>query len=190
MALQKLLTDFVLFPCKYKKEKLQKVPFHEIMNEPLDLKMVSKKDLENDTIRDLIKKGNEMCRKKCSHPPCDSHYSLTNVFGNFKADIKLHRLVLAAGVPRSNGLIVRTFSAMQLIDFLNNLAISASIWFGVSVLSLFIMPVNVKFMGRKKNNWKSRRVHREERIQRLHGCMKVAPRSYCQCSYCKKFLRA
>ena len=172
---------------KYKQEQLQRVPFHEIITEPLDLRMVSEKDLMNETVQEIIKKGNEMCSKKCSHPPCQSYYSLTDAFGNFKADIGLHRLVLAAGVPRSNGLIVNTFPSMQLIDFLNNLAVSASIWFGVSVLSLFMIPLNFKFMDVNKNNLKSRRVHTKQRLERIHGHIQVYPRSYCQCSYCQRF---
>ena len=163
---------------QYKQEKLERVPFREIMAEPSDFRMISEQDLENDTVKNIIKEGNLMCSKRCTRPPCDSYYSLTDAFGYFKADIRQGRLVLAAGVPQSNGLIVRTFPAMQLIDFLNNLAISASIWFGVSILSLCMMPVNTRIMTRKKNNSMSLRVHRQERIRRLRRCVKVVPEQF------------
>ena len=171
---------------KYKQEQLQRVPFHEIITEPLDLRMVSEMDLMNETVQEIIKKGNEMCSKKCSHPPCQSYYSLTDAFASFKADIGQHRLVLAAGVPRSNGLIVKTFPSMLLIDFLNNLAISASIWFGVSVLSLFMIPLNIKFRDVKKNNLKSRRVHTKQRLERIHRQIGVTSRQFCRCLYCQR----
>ena len=181
-------TDFCGPDCntEYKKEQLQRVPFHEMMIEPLDLRMVSEMDLMNETVKEIIKKGNEICSKKCSHPPCQSYYSLTDAFGSFNPDIGQHRLVLAPGVPRSNGLIVNTFPSMQLIDFLNNLAISGSIWFGVSVLSLFMIPLNFNLMDMKQNNFKARRVHRKERLERIHRKIRGTPRAFCKCPYCQR----
>lgn len=79
-----------------RKKRNFRVPFHEIMSEPLELRMVKEKHLENETVKNILKEGNEMCSKKCSGPFCDSYYSLIDALGYFKGDIGLHRLVLAA----------------------------------------------------------------------------------------------
>ena len=174
----------------YKRNRLKRVPFHEIMEDPLDLKMVSHEDLMNDTISNIIREGNEMCRKKCSQPPCDSYYTLTDAGGHFKPKIEKNRVVLAAGVSRANGLIVRTFPAILLMDFLNNLGISASIWFGVSVFSLVMMPVEVSSSWKQRRRPKLRkRIHRRQRMQRLHRQSRVGPKGYCKCLYCQMYLK-
>ena len=189
-CLPDIRADFCEGDCniKFKSEKLGRVPFHEMITEPRDLKMVSSQDLMNGTIRIIIQKGNEMCRKKCTHRPCDSYFSLTDASEFYKPMVG-NNLVLAAGVARTNGLIVNTFPSMQLIDFLNNLAISASIWFGVSVLSICMTPVTLfsfwTTFGTKEQFQK--RIHRKERIERLHRQMKVTRRYYCRCPYCQRY---
>ena len=174
---------------QYKKEKLGRVPFHEIITDISDDRMVSQEDLKNQTIRNIIREGNEECRKKCRHHACDSYYSLTEASGFFKPSLG-SELVLAAGIPRSNGLIVKTFPLMPLINFVNNLAVSASIWFGVSVLSLVMFPVKLLKSWSQKRKLKSlRRVGRSQRLKGLDRKIKITPRNYCRCLYCQKFLK-
>ena len=176
----------------YKRDNLKRVPFHEIIEEPFDLEMVSNTDLKDERVRKIIRKGNEMCSKRCSQPPCDSYYTLTDAAAHFKPAIQENRVVLAAGVPRANGLIVSTFPVILLIDFLNNLAISASIWFGVSVVSLLMMPMQVTFSWKQRKRPKLRkRIHRRQRMQHLHRQSRVSPKGYyyCKCLYCQKYLK-
>ena len=183
--------DFCEGECniQFQSDKVGRIPFHEMITEPTDLKMVSSQDLMNATFRSIIEQGDNMCRNKCNHRSCDSYFSLTDASAFYKPMVG-ENFVLAAGVARTNGLIVNTFPSMQLIDFLNNLAISASIWFGVSVLSICMTPVTALFVwstfGTKAKSHK--RIHRKQRMERLHRRMKVTPRYYCRCAYCQRYL--
>ena len=153
---------------KYKKEKLGRVPFHEMIADPSDDKMVSEEDLNNQTIKRIILQGNEECSKICIHHSCSSFYTLTDAAGYYKPSLGNRSIVLAAGVPRSNGLIVRTFPMMVLIDFLNNIGVSASIWLGVSVFSLFTIPFKIFSFWNQSKPRSQRRLHRRRRMERLH----------------------
>ena len=151
--------------------------------------MVSEEDLKNKRVRDIIREGIDKCSKKCKYHACDSYYSLTEASGFFKSSLD-SQLVLATEIPRSNGLIVRTFPLMLFINFLNNLAGSASVCFGVSILSLIMFPVKLFTSWSQKRKLKSlRRVDRSQRLEHLHHEIKITPRSYCRCSYCKKFFK-
>ena len=189
-CLPDIRADFCEGECniQFQSENLERVPFHEMITEPTDLKMVSSQELMNETFRKITQEGNKRCGKKCNHRSCDSYFSLTDASGFLKPMVG-NNLVLAAGVARTNGLIVNTFPSMQLIDFLNNLAISASIWFGVSVLSICMTPVTALFVwstfGTKAKSHK--RIHRKQRMERLHRRMKVTPRYYCRCAYCQRY---
>ena len=158
--------DFCESECNtnYKKERLARVPFHEIIADPSDDRMVSEEDLNNQTITTIILQGNEECSKHCMHRSCSSFYTLTDAAGYYKPLLGNRSIVLAAGVPRSNGLIVRTFPIMLLIDLLNNMAVSASIWLGASVFSLFMIPFKIFSFWNKRKSRPQRRLHRRFRL--------------------------
>ena len=182
------IADFCRPKCniQFMQERLGRVPPHEIIMQPFDSIVLSQKDLMNETVRKIITEGNQMCAEKCYHLPCDSYYSLTDASGYFKETVNEGDLVLAAGVPRANGLIIKMFPVMQLIDLLNNLAISASIWFGVSVLTVFMIPVRLSFCWVTKKNKIHQRVHAKHRMKRFHHQIRVTPRDFCRCSYCQR----
>ena len=167
---------------KYKKQKLGRVPFHEIITSISDDRMVSQEDLKNQTIRSIILKGIDKCNKKCKHHACDSYFSLTDVSGFWKHSLG-SELVLAAGIPRSTGLIVKTFPLVLFVELLSNLAVSASIWFGISVLSLIMFPVKLfnlfKSWSRKRKLRSLRRVGPRQRLIGLDREIKITSRSYC-----------
>ena len=177
---------------KYKKEKLGRVPFHEIITEISDDRMVSQEDLNNQTVQDIILEGIEKCSKMCRHYPCHSYYSLTDASGFWKQSLG-NELVLAAGTTRSTDVTVETFPVVLFVDLLKNLAVSASIWFGVSVLSLVMFPVKLfnlfKSWSQKRKLRLLKRVGRSQRLKLLHRKIKITPRSYCRCSYCQMFFK-
>lgn len=172
---------------KYQRKYLGRLPFHEMITEISDERMILQRDLRNQTIRNLIRRGAQECSEKCIHDPCDSYFTLTDAAGHFDPALGHRQLVLAAGVPRSNGLIVRTFPLMLLIDFLNNLAVSASMWLGISVLSLVIFPAKIfSFYSQKRKFKFLRRFGQKQRLERLHRQLKITPRSFCPCAYCQR----
>ena len=162
----------------FMRKNLERVPFNEMIVDPLDVKMVSEEDLKNNTVRDVIEKGTQLCNKKCSQPPCDSYYTLTDTNAYYKPHLKDDSVVIAAGTPKANGLIIRTFPMIQLIDFLNNLAVSASIWFGVSILSFLMF--SAKYLSRKKEIQLKNRTSRSQRMAQRHRQIKVTPQDHCQ----------
>ena len=163
------ITDYWAESCqrecstRFQREKLQRFPFYEMTAELSDLKIISKNDLKNETIRKEFLQIIDECNKKCLHRRCNIFYTLTDAGGYLKSSLDHDKIVLAAGVPKSNGLIIRTFPLMILVDFLNNVAVSAVIWYGVSILSLFMIPVKAYFF------WKERKkVSPRGRLQRTH----------------------
>ena len=148
---------------RLQRERLQRFPFYEMTTELSDLRMVSRNTLKNETIRKEIKKITNECSKKCVYRQCATYYTLTNAGGYLKSSIDHDKIVLAAGVPKSNSLAIRTFPLMFLVDFLNNIAVSAIIWLGVSMLSLFMIPIKVYFFWKDRN-----KVNARGRLQRTH----------------------
>ena len=164
---------------RLQRERLQRVPFREMTTDLSDLNMVSENDLKNETISKEFLQITDECSNKCLYRRCATYYTLTDVGGYLKSSIDHDRIVLAAGVPKSNGLIIRTFPLMFLIDFLNNVAVSAVIWLGVSMLSLLMIPVKVYFLWKDRNKINPRgRLRRRHRIQGLQRRATLGPQSF------------
>ena len=186
------LTNFCVSQCniEYKKTCLNRVPFNEMILEPLDMYMVSLNDFQNETFKQLIREGNDLCRKKCDRRYCKSYYSLTDAAGYSKLDEEFDGLIIAAGVPKSNELTVTTFPSLSLIDYLNNMAVSGSIWFGISLLSLSMLPFRIASHKEKKSKVsRSKRLSRVQRLTKIHQGLKANPKFYCPCVYCRKRVR-
>ena len=185
--------DFCAPDCNtaYKKKYLDRVPFHEIITVPVDMKMVSKHDFKNETVKKIIQAGNQKCSEQCHFHSCDSHYSLTHVGGYYDSTVKSDRLILAAGVPKTNGFIVTTFPSLSLMDYFNTLAVSGSIWLGVSALSISMFPISImaKYYNKKhtkKQQKKHKRVPGVKTPEMIDRQTKVVPRIYCPCRYCRR----
>ena len=179
ICFSKCYTEFV-------KSRLNRVPFDEQITEPVNLRMVSKEDLTNNSFAQQLNVGHYDCLRQCSRHDCNDYYSTTDLSGYWKPLSEHEGLVLAVGPPSTSGLIVKTYPSLILIDFLNNVAVSGSIWLGVSVLSIAMFPIKL---------WKSRQGRgREEksRLQRLNVCRKrviIKPRIYCPCLYCQQHFK-
>ena len=115
---------------------LKRVPFDEITTDPIPFRIMSKDDMSNSTFRELVVVGNQKCRSLCLQHECNQYYSMTTATGYWKSRPEHDGMTIAVGTPSSNDLIVTTYPAFTLIDFLNNLAVSGSIWLGVSVMSI------------------------------------------------------
>ena len=143
---------------KYVMSSLNRVPFDEGISEPYPLKILSEVDLSNDSIRESVDFGNNKCRKECRRQDCNQYYSITDVSGYWQPRTLHNGLVIAAGTPSSNGLFINSYPSLTLRDFLNNLAVSASVWLGVSVLSIVMFPV--KSLSMKRLEKPKSRIHR------------------------------
>ena len=170
----------------YTKTILNRVPFQEMISQPLDFKMMSETDLHNDTFKKLLKIGYEICKYQCATKACRPFYTMTSVDAYSKPHVGYNHLIVAAGVPKSNELIVKTYPSITLFDYLNNLAVSGSIWLGVSVLSIIMYPIRLvkKYVGTKADRFQNR-VEGNDRLKRFHDSFNITSRHNCSCSYCR-----
>ena len=165
---------------------LKRVPFDEFISEPIDLQMVTSDDIKNETFQELVRIANSQCERACVRQPCNQYYSITDVSGYWRPKMKHNSLVIAAGTPVSNGLVINTYPSLVFLDFLNNLGVSGSIWLGVSVVS--ITMYSMKLLTKKRVNEKARQ-SKKRRLSRTQKQFNISPRSYCCCSYCQKHYR-
>ena len=121
---------------KFVKQRLNKVPFDEIISEPQDCLMLLPQDLRNKTVKSIVAEGKEYCSRICWQPSCHYGYTLTEA-SDYRIPVYGDNIVLVTGLPKSNELQIQTFPGISLIDFLNSLCVSSSMWLGVSILSLF-----------------------------------------------------
>lgn len=169
-------TDFV-------QSRLNRVPFDEQIAEPVALRMVSREDLRNDSFAQLLNIGNDQCLRQCNRRHCNHFYSTTYLSGYWKPFAEHKGLVLAVGPPSTSGLVVKTYPSLIFIDFLNNVAVSGSIWLGVSVLSIAMFPIKLWKLEQGKER------EEKSRLPRLKVCRKpaiITPRVYCPCVYCQQ----
>ena len=165
---------------------LKRVPFDEFISEPIDLPMVTSDDLKNETFQELVRIANKKCVTACARQACNQYYSITDVAAYWKPKMKHNSLVIAAGTPVSNGLVINTYPSLVFLDFLNNLGVSGSIWLGVSVVS--ITMYSMKLLTKKRVNEKARQ-SKKRRLSRTQKQLNISPRLYCSCSYCQNHYR-
>lgn len=177
----------------YIRSKLNRLPFNEILYDHENLQILSYKDLENKTIKEIVSQGTEYCKNKCWQTVCDYDYVLTEVDAHNHED-STNYITLVVGVPKENVLIIRSFPFMTLITYLNNIGISVSVWFGFSILSVLLYPFEYCTRTFKK----TRNVHKQhnrvtKRVsfhQKGENSKKaMIPRIYCPCSFCQSFFK-
>ena len=174
----------------YTKQNLNRVSFDSVITEPLDLPMILGKDVQNDTLMEMLQEEELQCKRDCAQShPCESHYTVTDTAGYHVPKYGKEKIVLAAGIPRSNAIIINTLPSVTLFDFLNNLAISGSIWLGVSVLSAAMFPV--KFIVRyfEKRTVGQQTTVTRARIPHIAHNTNIVLRIYCPCPYCQDYFK-
>ena len=185
-------------------QRVGRYPFSEIISTSDNMKILSAIDLQNQSVATKVKEIDEICRKECSHRQCESCYTLTDAAEYSTPDVN-DSLILVAGVPKSNGLTVKTLPFMKLIEYINHICVSGSIWLGVSVLSAYplkhlwlknienrrgrerarlqrLQPKSVATSPSAKEKWQQMKVNHIE----IHPGFKVMPRPYCPCSFCRQ----
>ena len=164
-------------------ESLGKVPLDEVISDPVPLLMLSEEDLKNRTFQEKIQSGKESCHSQCFRQPCSRCYSIPQVAPYWKPMSDHSGIVIASGTPASYGFVVKSYPNLTLIEFLNDLAVSACIWFGVSFLSLPTFPSNINWRKVKNEKWYTKRLNSSDR----HG--RIRPRIYCPCSNCQSYFK-
>ena len=123
------------------------------------------------------------------------------------SDNKMRKTIsLVAAVPKANGLAINSFPIMTLINYLNNIGVTASIWFGVSILSLSLYPFKLlgREVNRRRNKCRTGLGRNQQNLKkkesnpnfyhflgskRNESKMIPVPRIYCPCSFCQKFFK-
>lgn len=78
------------------------------------LEMMSETDLRNDTLKSLLEIGYEICKLQCAAKACRPLYTMTSVDAYSKPHVGYDHLIVAAGVLKSNELIVKTYPSISL----------------------------------------------------------------------------
>ena len=166
---------------KFVKQRLNRVPFDEIISSPEDSVMLLPQDLRNKTVKSIVEEGKEYCNRICWQPSCYYGYSLTEA-SDYRIPVYRDGIVLVAGLPQSNELRIQTFPGISLIDFVNSLCVSSSMWLGVSILSLF--PAKF-FRSRqhKAHSVTSTSPANDVRLNRTNA--KFIQRNRCKCLHCQ-----
>ena len=190
---------------QYKKHHINRLPFNEILFHPQDLRILSEDDFKNETIKRIVSEGIAYCDKICWQTFCDYDYAMTEIAAY--SDNKMRKTIsLVAAVPKANGLAINSFPIMTLINYLNNIGVTASIWFGVSILSLSLYPFKLlgREVNRRRNKCRTGLGRNQQNLKkkesnpnfyhflgskRNESKMIPVPRIYCPCSFCQKFFK-
>ena len=175
----------------YIRSKVNRLPFNEVLYSHDDLQILSDKDLQNEIVKEIVSQGTEYCKNKCRQTVCDYDYALTEVNAYNNSFDSENRITLVAGVPKANGLTISSFPFMTLFTYLNNIGVSASVWFGFSILSVLLYPYEYYTRTSKKTT---------RNVRKQHNCVtnhqkgenskrKMIPRIYCPCSICQSFFK-
>jgi hypothetical protein len=120
-------------------KQINRFPFTEMTDKPLDYKHVSSYDFENSTTFNVIVKVNDDCLVKCWRPKCFKRFCITSVTALHYGKNKFGFLV---EMPQNPSTIIRTFPKVTFLDFFIYIFSAFGLWFGLSVLSLDPMKMN------------------------------------------------
>ena len=127
--------------CLFKQYRsINRVPFTEICTTAEDMKILSLKDMRNETVKSFVKETEHYCEERCSRPPCSYLVSFTNIYHKHHPLIK--NIMFTPITESSPGYNIKLVPSMTTIEFIQFLCNPIGIWFGFSVLSLH--PVNMK----------------------------------------------
>ena len=177
------------------KETVNRYPFSEIITSNDSLKILSTRDLQKQDIFLKVQEVDDKCHEACNHRQCLSYYTLTEA-AEYATPEGDETLILVAGVPKSNGITVKTLAFMTLIEYINHVCVSGSIWLGVSVLSAFpgrlfdkkhLRKMRLRMNDRKNKmntarSWQSLQIHKKSRVS-------IVPRLYCPCNDCRRHFK-
>ena len=131
--------------CLFKKYRsINRVPFTEICTTAEDTKVLSLKDMRDETIKKFVEETEHYCEERCSRPPCTYLVSFTNIYQKHHPKIK--KLMFTPITESSPGYNIKLVPFMTIIEFIQFLCNPIGLWFGFSVLSLH--PVNMKSLYR------------------------------------------
>ena len=113
-------------------EKLHKIPFSFMVNESIDLKMMSYLDVIRPEAAKTLSQIQDFCSSEvCSHRSCkdltDTTTTTANMFPVF---------ILRIIVPLSPSIFITANPALKLVEFLTQVMSILSTWTGVSIMSL------------------------------------------------------
>ena len=128
--------------CLFKEYKnISRVPFSEIVTNPnTDFKILSLKDMRNETMKKIVKETEHYCEDKCSHKPCFQSVTFTDNhhFHHFSIKTVMFTL-MSEGSPTYE---ITSNPFMTTTEFIQFLCNPIGIWFGFSIISLH--PKNLK----------------------------------------------
>lgn len=112
-----------------------RVPFSEIIDEPVNLKAVSYKDLEDKSFEDLFIRLENSCNDKCRMMPCFHTFCITIPISNLDERF-VNKTKMSIYTPEVPVTIVYTSAQISLVEFVIYILSSFGIWFGVTVASI------------------------------------------------------
>ena len=128
--------------CLFKKYRnISRVPFSEIVTNPnTDFKILSLKDMRNETMKKFVKQTEDYCERRCSYKPCFQSVTFTDNKEFYLFSIKTVMFaVMSEGSPKYE---ITSIPSMTIIEFIQFLCNPIGIWLGFSIISLH--PKNLK----------------------------------------------
>ena len=141
--------------CLMKKltEKLKKVPFSEIISDPIDLKHVHELDLVNDETKAFLNNSEFFCNKLCKNADCNFDFSVTHIKEEHdfwrRGSIYSPNIIIHVKVPDFPTMKVKHRPKLLLTEFLIYLLNCIGLYLGISILSLNPFRLWMKKMGRR-----------------------------------------
>ena len=125
-----------------KMKEIGRVPFSEIITDPVDLKHVNFNDMYNKTRLKLIQSYYDGCEGKCHRPLCDTRFSTSDVHLRTETHGGLVAFIVRMLVPDKPSIEITHTACVTFLDFLIYLCSSIGMWFGFSVTSLMNIRVS------------------------------------------------
>ena len=112
-------------------QKLNKIPFSFMVNESIDMKMVSYLDVIRPETAKTLFQIQHVCSEICSHRSCKDLTEMT-----FTTSTMFPVFILRVIVPLYPSIFITANPALKLVEFLTQVMSILSTWTGVSIMSL------------------------------------------------------
>ena len=146
--------------------KLNRVTGSGFHHQAFDVKMITRKDYENETLANRATKDFSTCHLLCRiQTECYTKFSKTSV-----VEYKSEDLTINSMVPSAAHTSVKTVSQLTLVEYIVQVGSCLGVWFGLSIISLNPMKWTV-FQGRTPQitavNAHPRKLFRMTRVHRM-----------------------
>ena len=130
---------------------LGKVPYSAVIDDLVDMSIVSYQDMRNETFLSKLNEIQKYCNDKCRKSPCFDKRITTKIRGTQSSHFKVILIV-----PQQPSICIMSRPKTDMVEFLIYIFSTISTWTGFSIIALNPFCLWNKVVAFKRNNYRDR----------------------------------